>query len=307
MYLLYDHKQVAIPGLGLFTLQRQSANQKAGEQIIIPPSYSIHFQQDSNFFIDDSFIKKLRTYQPSISKKEYLDYANEIINTLEKEKHVALGNLGNIYKSDDNIHFEEDKNVTSLLTQYLPILNLKYFSKPSSVISWLDLKLASLPHTFWTYGLPLVLMGLISLALFKSYHITNIETLKIDKSEIKETPSVIVDSTASNDTLKVMYDKIDSLIDDIEDVQIDSIGTNSNGEVIRRCVIITGAYRSSKYRDLMIDKIKISGYTVYTNEVNGLTRVGLQFECTDATLKSTLEKVRRNITSDAWSLDDKQG
>jgi hypothetical protein len=57
----------------------------------------------------------------------------------------------------------------------------------------------------------------------------------------------------------------------------------------------------------MIDKIKKSGYTLYTNVANGLTRVGLQFECTDATLKSTLEEVRRNIVIDAWSLNQKEG
>ena len=103
VYLLYDHKQVVIPGVGLFTLHRHNASQKAGEQTIVPPSYSIHFQQDSSLFIEDSFMKKLRMYQPSISKKEYIDYANEIVNTLDKEKQVVLGNLGNIYKKDDNI------------------------------------------------------------------------------------------------------------------------------------------------------------------------------------------------------------
>jgi hypothetical protein len=302
-YLLYDHKQVAIPGLGIFKLERQNALLKPGDTIILPPSYNIQFHEDKSLLLEDGFLKKLKIYYPRLNKQEYLEYAKELTQTLERDNKVLLNNIGELYISDGKLFFVEDKSATNLLTQHFPILNTKFFSKPASIISWLDMKLASLPHKFWSYILPMLLVSLLAFSLLYF----EIPTNWIKKKVVIETPHPKTELPIGKDSVKNIQEKIDSLLGEYGQINIDSVNTDPNGESIKRCIIITGAYRSEMYKNLMIEKITNLGYKVFIQDVDGLIRVGLEFECTESNLPEMLEKIRNTIETNAWHLDEKEG
>ncbi len=302
MYLLYDHRQVLIPGLGIFTLERKKAYYRPGEEILEPPSYNISFKEDKSLSLDEGFLKKLRIYSPRLSKQEYLEFAITVTQALQNNQKFLLNNIGTLYMNGGQLIFEEEKTTTHLLTQHYPKLNLKFFTKPLPLITWLDLKLASLPHKFWTYVLPFFIMTILVLTI-GYFGIQFDKTSNFSKIPIPvNDPPVVI-----TDTSQIIEDKLDSLLGSTGNVQIDSVGMTNEGEIIKRCIIITGAYRSELYKNIMIQKIEDLGYNVFIQDINGLIRVGIEFECTDATLTEMLEKIRSTIEKNAWHLENKEG
>jgi hypothetical protein len=300
VYWLYDHKQIAIPGIGIFNLERNPASLVHGEAMLYPPSYKITFQEDRSRITDDIFYRKHKMYCPSVTKHEYVAFGISLEEKLETEKLADIHGIGKLSVSAGQIVFEQDHSTANLLSRYYPNLKMKFFSTTGKAISWLDLKLSQLPHKFWSVYLPL----LSSLALLLSVFILNkIQTgRKLPQPEEKTEPpkKAVTDTTANIEGL------LDSILQSSNDVQLDSVGVTPEGLIIKQCIIITGAYRSEMYKNLMIQKIQQEGYKVYVEEINGLVRVGLQFECTDATLVEMLEKIRSTFDKNAWHLEDKE-
>ena len=300
VYWLYDHKQIAIPGIGIFNLERTPSSQVAGETILNPPSYKITFQEDRSKNTDELFFRKLKIYSPGTSKKEYSEYGELLEGELKNNQKIRIDGIGLLFLNEGHLNFEQDLNTADLLSRHYAKVQMKFFSRPAKAISWLNLQLSKLPHKYWTIFLPLIgALALASSVFILKNRVSN-NTTKIDpKTEISEpltkTPNQQLDNV------------LDSILEDSGSVKIDSVGITNEGEVIRQCIIITGAYRSEMYKNLMIERIKKEGYKVYTEDVNGLVRVGLQFECTDAILAEMLEKIRSTFDKNAWHLEEKEG
>ena len=301
VYWLYDHKQIAIPGIGIFNLERTPASQIPGEITLSPPSYKITFKEDRSMITDDNFFRKLKMYCPSVTKQEYNDYGRILENKLETDKLADIFGIGKLSVNGGQIVFEQDDSTATLLSRHYSKLKMKFFSKPIEAISWLDLKLSKLPNKFWTIYLPL----LSSLALLSSIFIFN--KLKTENKFVKPEEKTEVPKVKVTDTTENLEGVLDSILEGSGVVKLDSVGVTPEGDVIKQCIIITGAYRSEKYKNLMIERIQKEGYKVYTEEVNGLVRVGLQFECTDTTLIEMLKKIRSTFDKNAWHLEEKEG
>jgi len=68
------------------------------------------------------------------------------------------------------------------------------------------------------------------------------------------------------------------------------------------CVIVVGAFKRESNVKGMEVLLEEKGYQVYTEEINGLTRVGLYSSCMDAQLDSVLAICRSELESGAWVL-----
>jgi cell division septation protein DedD len=70
----------------------------------------------------------------------------------------------------------------------------------------------------------------------------------------------------------------------------------------QKCVIITGSFSNSKNQNSMINLLERNGYEVYTEPRGGMTRIGLEFDCSNSDLESYLATIRKKIEPKAWYL-----
>lgn len=79
-----------------------------------------------------------------------------------------------------------------------------------------------------------------------------------------------------------------------EDVTLPSSG---------KCIIILGSYSSKINVDNMSKRIASQGHILYTEALdNGLTRVGVEFDCVNVILENYIKKIRATYGNDAWYL-----
>ena len=301
VYWLYDHRQIAIPGIGIFTLERTPAKQTAGENTIEPPSYQITFQEDRGWITDDSFFRKLKMYYPSLTKQLYTEFGKNIIEKMNDGQSVNIQGIGVLSIDQGRMVFEQDRAATTLLTRHYTKLKMRLFAKPMQVVSWLDIKLSKIPHKIWILLLPVLGALVLLSSTYILYHNKVPTSTYENQNSQDQYPKPVEDSITSFDTLNTS----DSILDQ-GNIAIDSVGISPEGETIKKCIIITGAYRSDRYKNIMIARIQDEGYEVYTEELDGLVRVGIQFECTASTLPEMLEKVRNSIDKNAWHLEEEE-
>jgi hypothetical protein len=71
-----------------------------------------------------------------------------------------------------------------------------------------------------------------------------------------------------------------------------------------RCVIITGSFSRDSNIKNQRTRLENLGYSVYTENIGNLTRVGVLVDCKEANLKSELSYIRANIESAAWIMEE---
>ena len=69
-----------------------------------------------------------------------------------------------------------------------------------------------------------------------------------------------------------------------------------------KCVIITGTFSQIYNEEQMRNLIISHGYDPYTEQHNGLTRVGLKIECTEEDVDDILNDIKNKISDKAWFL-----
>ncbi len=69
-----------------------------------------------------------------------------------------------------------------------------------------------------------------------------------------------------------------------------------------KCVIITGTFSQIYNEEQMRSLIISHGYAPYTEQHNGLTRVGLEIECTEEDVDDILNDIKNKISDKAWFL-----
>jgi len=69
-----------------------------------------------------------------------------------------------------------------------------------------------------------------------------------------------------------------------------------------KCIIITGSFSNQKYESKMRSTLIENGYQPYSENNNGITRVGIQFDCESQDPLAYLDEVRNTIDKKAWFL-----
>ena len=52
----------------------------------------------------------------------------------------------------------------------------------------------------------------------------------------------------------------------------------------------------------MVAKLESSGYTVYTEETDSTTRIGVKYDCSQQEVDTLLREIRSKIDSKSWVL-----
>jgi len=141
----------------------------------------------------------------------------------------------------------------------------------------------------------------------------NIEdTYSSSESFIADTSIIrtkLVDNTNSlNQASQVKEPIIRRFTFPIDSINVDSIeilqGTNldenvSSDDRANKCVIIIGTFRNQRNAEKLKDKLENSTYSIFYNETEGHTKVGIYENCNSNILSTTLDIVRKEFASDA--------
>ena len=289
-----------IPGLGRFFLDRLPASFSVDRLQINPPSYHLRFEKD---FIqqDKESLKVLQKYHPQANENDFSTYSKELVDKLLQRGYIKIDDLGKLHFRDGEIIYEKDILTQSMLSSGFPelaIANLKSLFPPLAPIL---LERFHPLSSYWARWIPFAIALLLALGVLGlSSKIKNTSLTYPPKKETK--PPIIIDTlgVSNRDTQNstTNINDVDSIVKSIED-----IGVNDNGIVTKKCIIVTGAYRTAKYKDIMIQNLKTRGLKVFTETTtSGLTRVGFEFECAETDLKQYLDSIRSAIQNDAWYL-----
>ncbi len=337
--LLLNGQRVNLPGIGNFTSKNISSRIENGK--IYPPYDSVVFSEnqidseDLVIRIREKYGLNKRTAQSVIKR-----YAQNVISKLVNFNKVGLPNLGVLRPSKDGILFIEERNILNAAKYILPIYTLKpielaqetkHHEKPPVVVaptqskekleptSKQDLKsekklaYTSPPDTssnrnsfFWPLLYLLLLIALILFGLKKcTSYINNNSTdgsetaivsseesgeglanvtNGVDEGEANSEESEFVYNSQKEYTLEEMMDFPDSFFED-------------------GCIIIVGSFSKNRNALRMTTKVENLGYSSYKSlNKNGLTRVGVQFDCSKESIRPFIQKVRSDINPDSWYL-----
>ncbi|HRX29237.1 MAG TPA: hypothetical protein P5235_07605, partial [Saprospiraceae bacterium] len=122
--------------------------------------------------------------------------------------------------------------------------------------------------------------------------------------------SMVVDTTDANAVMNHSADSASNTseaapkdtmtgLDTETDTNMQSSITN---EKVNTCIVILGSYKESKNSLKMIQRVGELQFELYTEEYNGFTRVGFQFDCSHTDLVDFIHHVRDEISKNAWYL-----
>jgi predicted transcriptional regulator len=316
-FALYDYKSLAIPGLGMINLQRNSAFVDLENYQVYPPKYDIKFLSDVSVSNHETF-GQLRSYLPELTRSDFDSYMNTRVTELNATGQTMIEGVGLLTRNQGEVTFLPYAETTNLLTYGLNRLGLNKISNFIQAKQMDEVKSLPSESSFWFLFLPLLIAALL---LASSIAYLNREGIVIPNQKSNITiSSPINKDTIYNvekiDTTTNNVEKIDTTTNNVEKIDtttkaiigreaiVSDIIKNSDGSYIKKCIIITGAFKSAKYQNLMIERLKENGYDVFTEKKGRLTRVGLQFECHEKDLEKYLQAVRETLDKDAWYLDE---
>lgn len=296
-FALYDYKSLAIPGLGMINLQRNSAFADVVNQQVYPPKYDVKFQNDVSANSYQTY-ELLKSYLPELTRSDFDSYMNARVAELNSTGQTNIEGIGKLSNADGGLVFQPFPETTNLLTYGLNRLGLKKVTNFIQTNQMNEVQILPGVSPIWSIFLPLLIAALL-LASSIAYLSRDLKPIEKQISNITITPPKPKD-TINNSSI---IDTSSKLIIGKEAI-VSDILKNSDGSYIKKCVIITGAFKSAKYRDLMIEKLRDSGYDIFTEKKGRLTRVGLQFECHEKDLEKYLQAVRETLEKEAWYLDE---
>ena len=310
-YLLFDHKRLIIPGLGKFYLDRLPAAIGADRQVIEPPSYHLRFEKDFIQQNYDSF-SELKSYYPKLQESDFKNYARQVIDQLLSRGYVAIDDLGKLRMDNGEISFDKNLETQSMLTADLPILSLGNLKTFIPLSAYRLVERISVPSLWWTILLPLITVALLTAGLLMVYARKDDgpqnKPIIVDKPVETNTDTVYSEDTVKSENNEEFLDSLKALeeeirINDSLAAIVKNGSQNADGTYNKKCIIITGAYKTKKYKDLMIKKLIDRNLKVYTETSSlGLTRVGFEFECAEKDLPKYLDSIRTAIQDGAWYL-----
>lgn len=294
--LILKNKRLLLPGIGEFRLIRYAANRSENQATLLPPSYKIQFKNLSE--ISDQDWEK--QFQPN-QIQEVTSYAQEILSKLFDSGVAQVKGIGILSKSNGHFDFYQDSITANWYTAGLPEVALTPARKTWVTIrSYIpDLLKIQKNHFVWD----LIPAIAISLLMFASFH--NFKTHQTPpKNGISGTLPV---DTILTDSTDLDYPKSDTpSVVIVDSVPIESVDSSDPKGVPpsskRTCIIITGSFKTDYYRDRMMENLRKRGYKVYTETTDSMTRVGLEFECSDIELETYLRDIQKILAEDAWYL-----
>ena len=313
--MLMEHGGVAVPEIGTFYLRKISAKFNENRQILFPPCSGVYFSPnvDRDFELCSLLIESgLKEEEADLLKKLIIyDYKSSVQNN----KSFELENLGYI---SDGVFIEKDHETFNRFTG-LRELKININSKRKIIHDekfdyYLHQKIAKNKSNFSTFIWPILIILLTTFCIVlwflgdsepkQSTLIANVplETPALPKpnndSIYEEIDNTIIENKLkadSNVTIKTeIPEKSDTKIKE----------TIVKETFLRECIVIVGTFSQPENATRMVKRIQSKGYISYKQMHNGMTRVGVLYDC--ATYQPDLyrEKMKRIFNPDAWHLHD---
>ncbi len=335
--VLRESREVHLDSIGSFVVRQQSAKINVSKSAINPPTLELDFEANGNYDTKlEQYIADYDGITMGVAKKEILKYSELAFNKLLNFGTFEIEGLGVLTKNKftDVVKFipaipfftEEYEGLGTL--PITPISRVKL--EPENVAHAIDSSnLPSEDKSLLPWWIP-ILAGCI-VGLFYIMSIKGCFDRKPDTSNngILES-KIVLDSTVNKQdkVLDSVFSEVDHIIEptktETEPVNTTKTKKIDDSQVIvkdkptkkgefdeylaiipqsGKCKIVVGSFKKPTNITRMISRLERKGYKSYTHQHNGLTRVGLIFNCTNTDLKSYIQKVRKEIIRTAWYLD----
>jgi cell division septation protein DedD len=339
--LLAREGKALLPGLGVLTLQRDASQIDAAEGKINPPADSLHFLPSDYILEEHLYAQVQKLPLPPKVKEEHLaaEIAEFLRVALEGDE-FSIGDFAHFKKiKPEGFAFKAGAIDEISPLGKLPVLKLPSHSISEVATSAAAVKAVDVStgeegkeeeeekKSAWL--LPALLTLLILILSFAVWWFTpdlrnggegfskllvKEERVNISPSEMEEndrtqkraksdSPQLDKDVLMAEDTLVHSSKTTDSPNTNITEPEKNETPEPPQEELNEDCVIVVGAFSKANNVSRMKQRLKDEGYDVFTQNANGLTRVGLYTSCMNEKLDSVLRVARREIEDAAWILE----
>lgn len=328
--MLMKTGKVSLPSLGSFSLDYHESKFAQNKTSLLPPSTEITFSPTyysesafHNLLVESGMLEKDALYLESLLISDYKV-------SLEAQKPFNLGGLGTLENGD----FVPSKQ--EYFNKYYGLSEIKIAPKVSGVKSikhdedyLYRLKTTNTTDkssSFKNLLLPAII-GLLSLSVILFWMLSSDDEHKKVTAQNESSVAVVdstIDQTQKNiaDSLRIERElaKMDSLAlveemkkevpsTEIEPkveqvVEINERISEPKIDSDQPCVIVVGAFKNAINVKLMKKKIAAKGYKSFSSSFNGLTRVGVVYNCNQTDPEKFKSKVQKIFNADAWNLHD---
>lgn len=292
--LLREVGKAVVPGLGTFERKTDSAEITPDRFKIHPPLDTISFSENQvgSFVFVNYVAENLGISIPS-AESEIAAFVERQTTALLNTGEAKIEGVGILSRDGNEVTFTDtysDGNKLPTLAiapvkKFTEALKPAYTPKPSKGFSswkgWFNLIMFLLAFMF---------------ILWKGCSLFDNDTTSSTPPETNS--EVLIEGST------VSYE--DTITSRVDDSTIGTPVVNTFGQAIpdnKRCIIVTGSFRKARNVVQMEAKLMSHGHTVYKSEYDGLTRVGIEFDCEEVDLVSYVQEIRKSIVSTAWYLD----
>lgn len=313
--MLMEHGGVAVPEIGTFYLRKISAKFNENRQILFPPFTGVYFSPnvDRDFEFCSLLIESgLKVEEAALLEKLItFDYKSSVQNN----KSFELENLGYI---SDGVFFEKDQETFNRFSG-LRELKININSKRKIIHDekfdyYLHQKVTKNKSNLSTFIWPILIILLTTFCIvlwFLGDSGPKQSTLIVN-APVETAPLPI----ANNDSI---YEEIDNAIIESKlkadsNVTMDTEIPEKSGSKLKEtivsetplkeCIVIVGTFSQPENASRMVKRIKAKGYKSYKQMHNGMTRVGVIYDCSTYQPDLYREKMKRIFNPDAWHLHD---
>lgn len=301
--LLQQYGQVKIPGLGTFVSHYQASVINESTNSISPPTTKTNFRSNPN--LDKGILLKHimnSTEMDSFTASKFISEQVDLIKVeLDKSELVYLNQIGHLYKNHLNkMVFLPEKTNFDSANFHLPELELQpitdaEMAEVKSLIKKPRKSKFKLPAKISTLA-PIAAM-LVACVLFVSLML-NRDTSKVPSSDFQKIPVRVNEKPSYTPPVVEPKKDIDGEYETEIDTEAATFGPKTN-----ECVIIVGQFKSKDGARKRVSQIYDFGYDAFTDQYNGLNRVGVQFAYeNESQIQEMLKKVQARFDRNAWVL-----
>jgi len=331
--LLYEHNSVIVPGLGGFVAQQRAATIDQVQGTLYPPSKDLDF--NDHLVVNDGLlinaVMEANNLRHETARQKVEDFVASVKATLKNRDMYRIPKVGRLYQDHeghlqllpDNTNFNtESYGLPSV--QFYPVLKRQQQTKgstPTTKKTTPKPKAAAQVSNLFRRALPYIgVLALVLVALSMYFIFQNDGTVSppvTDNSPETEEPVQLMptgegkrrinippgseDNADTPPTFRDENPQVGSTDEESEsaiDTETPTLAPNQ-----KEAIVIIGKFGNRQNVQKLVQKIYQAGYDAYTDNDEGLTRVGVQFAYEDqAELNRVLQNVRRKFEENAWIL-----
>lgn len=325
--LLYEHDSMIVPGLGGFVTRYKAAEIDQVQGKIHPPSKDLHF--NNNLVVNDgiliNYIEKKHDLSYEEAEKAVADYVSQVKAAIDRREIVVFPQVGRLYKDyEQKLQFLPDNTNFNTDSFGLPTVEFHPIGQVTPVAAPERERVSStrrppgpepslsatIADWFQRY-LPIIgalSVMVIALGLYFILRTDDKAPVPTAQSEPEATEAIPPSRINTRPSLNGASPQDDPEdIVDMEEERLDPGGFDTEGSTVvpgqKSAVIAIGLFRDQRNVNKLVEEIYKAGYEPRTEQVRGLTRVGVELAYEyPAEVEDALSDLRRRFNKDAFVL-----